>query len=133
MLLIITRHRAEETPRLPPRAEAVTSVIFSGGRPSGASPPICRNDSAAGSELLNDGCQSSEERFKMTFQFPFPPSSSVLTPALFIRADVCFGPRVFRWIDVFEREAFVLLKEHDGVRFPIPRSCLANCQRLTSC
>lgn len=102
-------------------------------RPSGALPPIGCKDSPASSGLLNNGCQSSKERFKITFQFPFLPSSSVLTSALFFRADECFRPRVFHWIDVFEHCVFVLLKEHDGVRFPIPRSCQADCQRLTSC
>lgn len=112
VLFIITdvarrRHlgRAKVQPYAPPNKGRHSCNIFM-RRPSGASPPICWNDSAAGSGLLNNGCQSSKERFKITFQFPFLPSSSVLTSALFPRADVCFRPWVFRWVDVFKREAF---------------------------
>lgn len=72
---------------------------------------------------------------KSTLKLPssflfFPLHSSTL---LLCSSGLMYRPRVFRWIDVFEREAFVLQKEHDGVRFPISRSCQANCQRLTSC
>lgn len=91
---------AEVQPCTPPSGGCHGRHIFT-RRPSGASPPICCNDYAAGSRLLDNGCQSSKERLKNTFQFSFLPFSSVHTFALFFRGDVCFRPRVFCWMDVF--------------------------------